>query len=346
MSIDWIAKLRHLLQTVAFCLAISALLYAFQPEKPYQIAVSYSLAIGMLTWALVDFGRHLFPPSEDTDWPVGMAGFTLPMVGIALGYLGGTSLADWWWGFSSWDAMERTQLRVSIGITLLAGIAINYYFYANGKSALLQSKVNEVRGQATEAQLKLLQTQLEPHMLFNTLANLRALIGSDPARAQHMLDHMVAYLRATLSASRASAHSLQAEFDRLRDYLELMAVRMGPRLNYSLTLPPELAHLTMPPLLLQPLVENAIKHGLEPQVQGGSITVHASFDGTLITLQVLDTGMGLSADVFEQPAGQGGFGLTQVRERLATTYGSAGAIKIEHHIPKGTSASVTFPHKP
>ena len=235
--------------------------------------------------------------------------------------------------------MGGTQLRVSIGITLLAGIVINYYFYASGKSALLQAKVTEVRGQATEAQLKLLQTQLEPHMLFNTLANLRALIGSDPTRAQHMLDHMVAYLRATLGASRASAHSVQAEFDRLRDYLELMAARMGPRLSYTLILPPELAHLKMPPLLLQPLVENAIQHGLEPQVQGGSVTVRASHDGTFLKLDVLDTGVGLSGD----PARAGGFGLTQVRERLATTYGSSGAIKIECNKPTGTSASVTFP---
>lgn len=178
-------------------------------------------------------------------------------------------------------------------------------------------------------------------MLFNTLANLRALIGSDPVRAQHMLDHMVAYLRATLSASRASAHSVQAEFDRLRDYLELMAVRMGPRLRYTLTLPPELAHLNMPPLLLQPLVENAIQHGLEPQVQGGSVTVQASYDGTFLTLHVLDTGVGCLGD----PAHAGGFGLTQVRERLATTYGSSGAIKIECNKPIGTSASVTFPCK-
>ena len=263
------------------------------------------------------------------------------MLGIALGYIGGTSLADWWWGFSSWGATDRTQLRVSIGITLLAGVAINYFFYANSKSALLQAKVNEVRGQATEAQLKLLQTQLEPHMLFNTLANLRALSGSDPERAQHMLDHMVAYLRATLNASRASAHSLQAEFDRLRDYLELIAVRMGPRLRYTLNLPPELAHLTMPPLLLQPLVENAIQHGLEPQVQGGSVTVSASYNGTCLTLNVLDTGVGFSGDAMRD----GGFGLTQVRERLATTYGPEGAIKIEYNKPIGTSASVTIPCK-
>ena len=341
MTIDWIAKLRHLLQTLAFCLAIAAIQVALQPDKPYEAPLVYSLAIGTLTWALIDFGCHLFPSSEATGWPAGIAGVILPLLGIALGYLGGTWLADSWFGYSSWGATDRTQLRVSIGITLLAGVAINYYFYASGKSALLQAKVTEVRGQATEAQLKLLQTQLEPHMLFNTLANLRALIGSDPVRAQHMLDHMVAYLRATLSASRATTHSVQAEFDRLRDYLELMAVRMGPRLRYTLTLPPELAHLNMPPLLLQPLVENAIQHGLEPQVQGGSVTVRASSDGTFLTLNVLDTGVGFLGD----PTRADGFGLTQVRERLVTTYGNSGAIKVECNKPIGTSASVTFPYE-
>ena len=98
MSIDWIHKLRHLLQTLAFCLAISAIQYAFQPDRPYEIPVSYSLAIGILTWAFIDFGRHLFHSSDDTGWPAGMAGIMLPMVGIALGYLGGTWLADWWCG--------------------------------------------------------------------------------------------------------------------------------------------------------------------------------------------------------------------------------------------------------
>ena len=101
-------------------------------------------------------------------------------------------------------------------------------------------------------------------MLFNTLANFRALIGTDPARATHMLDSLIDYLRAKLQASRATHHSLQNEFDRLGDYLALMQVRMGPRLTCALDLPAELADQLVPTLLLQPLVENAIKHGLEP----------------------------------------------------------------------------------
>ena len=99
--------------------------------------------------------------------------------------------------------------------------------------------------------------------------------GVDAARAQQMLDHMIAYLRATLDASRAANHPLQAEFDRLRDYLELMAIRMGPRLSYAIDLPPQLADWPVPTLLLQPVVENSIQHGLEPKVEGGRITVSA-----------------------------------------------------------------------
>jgi sensor histidine kinase YesM len=137
-----------------------------------------------------------------------------------------------------------------------------------------------------------------------------------------MLDRMIAYLRATLGASRNSSHSLQAEFDRLRDYLELMAVRMGPRLRYALELPPELATLPVPTLLLQPLVENSIKHGLEPKVEGGTITVRARRDGTMLVLDVTDTGVGFD---LAAPSG-GGFGLAQVRERLATAYGELGRV--------------------
>jgi hypothetical protein len=349
MKIDWIDKLQRLLQTLAFCLAISAIQYAFQPEKPYDIPARYSLAIGTLTWALVDFGRHLFPSSEDYGWPRGIPGIALPVVGIVLGYLGGTVLADWWCGISSWENPGRAQLRISIGITVLAGTAICYYFYMNGKSAWLQARMTEVNSQATEAQLKLLETQLEPHMLFNTLANLRMLIGTDPVRAQDMLDRMIAYLRATLSASRSTQHPLADEFQRLADYLELMAVRMGPRLAYTLDLPEALREVPVPPLLLQPLVENAIRHGLEPEVEGGHITVQARTQAgpkgrMLLVLQVSDTGAGLDAARPAASTAPGtSFGLTQVRERLATLHGEAGQFALAAHAPRGTSATITFP---
>jgi sensor histidine kinase YesM len=185
-------------------------------------------------------------------------------------------------------------------------------------------------------------------MLFNTLANLRALIVVDPARAQTMLDHMIAYLRATLSASRADPnrpHTLQDEFARLQDYLELMAIRMGPRLQYTLDLPEALLQQPVPPLLLQPLVENSIQHGLEPKVEGGSIRVSASRQGELLCLEVQDSGLGLPAPTAGTAQGQQGFGLQQVRERLHTAYGALGTIKIGATGAEGTRASITFPLK-
>ena len=172
-------------------------------------------------------------------------------------------------------------------------------------------------------------------MLFNTLANLRALIGTDPARATHTLDSLIDYLRATLQASRATHHSLQNEFDRPGDYLALMQVRMGPRLTYTLELPAEMADQLVPTLLLQPLVENAIKHGLEPKIEGGSVTVSARREGDNVVVDVLDSGVGLTGGV--------GFGLTQVCERLQAAYGNLATIYLGAASACIAGASITFP---
>ena len=339
MKIDWIDKLRYFLQTMAFSLTISAIQYAFRPERPYEVALVYSLAIGFFTWASIDFGRHLFPSTLETGWPQGRAGVVLPLAGIALGYGLGTLCSDTWFGWSSWDSQALPEMRVSLLISLLAGGSITYYFYTMNKASYLQARMTEARQHANEARLKLLETQLEPHMLFNTLANLRVLIAVDPRRAQDMLDRMVAYLRATLSASRASSHPLEREFDRLRDYLELMAVRMGPRMRYTLDLPPDLAGLSVPTLLLQPLVENSIKHGLEPKLEGGTITVRAQREGTTLTLQVSDTGVGFDMHAPESD----GFGLAQVRERMAAAYGDLGRVQRTSAPGHGTTVMLHLP---
>ena len=346
--IDWIDKLRHLLQTLAFCLTIAALQFAIQPDRPYEFPLIYSLAIGSLTWACIDFGRHLFPSRAATGWPAGWAGGALPACGIVLGYLGGTALADAWFGFSSWDASGRAQLRVSVVITLVAGLAGTYFFYSRGKAAYLQAHMAQAQHDATETRLKLLEAQLEPHMMFNTLANLRVLIATDPSRALAMLDHLIAYLRATLGGARSALHPLQDEFARLADYLEIMAVRMGPRLAFALDLPDALRAVPVPPLLLQPLVENAIRHGLEPQVAGGHIDLRASTrtgpGGSLLVLEVVDSGVGLGATPAHDTDRPGShFGLAQVRERLATLYGAQGTLELIAGNTRGTCARVTFP---
>ncbi len=347
MNIDWVSKLRHMLQVLAFCLVIATVQYAFQPERPYGPPVVYSLFIGTITWAVIDLGRHVFPSAAETGWPHGLPGLALVAGGIVLGYLLGHEIADalcLYFGLYEPGSVphQEGQLRASLLITGLAGIAGTSYFYLKSKSAYLQRKMGEAHQHANEARLKLLETQLEPHMLFNTLANLRALIGSDPQRAQQMLDHMIAYLRATLSASRTTTHTLQAEFDRLRDYLELMAIRMGPRLQFSLQLPPELAQHPVPALLLQPLVENSIQHGLEPRVEGGRVTVSARREGTELVLEVADSGTGPSTS----PVSGAGYGMAHVRERLSTLHGASAQVNFGPGPGGGSLAVLRFPLQP
>ena len=343
MTIDWIDKLRVFLQTMAFCLTIAAIQFAFRPNTDYAVPLVYSVGIGTFTWALIDFGSHLFPSAQETGWPKGAAAVWFPIAGIVGGYMLGTITADAWFGWSSWDLQSVEQIRYSVLVTLLASVAITYFFYTKGKRAELEKQAAQAKAHASESKLKLLQTQIEPHMLFNTLANLRALINTDPHAATKMLDRLNDYLRATLNASRATLHPLQTEFDRLRDYLELMSVRMGPRLQFTLDLPPELASRSVPTLLLQPLVENSIKHGLEPQVAGGSITVRASQTNEALTLQVTDTGVGLRSPSISTP--DNGFGLSQVRERLATAYGNEATLTIAANAPSGTLITIALPLK-
>ena len=312
----------------------------------------YSQCIGLAIWGLIDIGRLALTPDEQRQW---RRLFGIVPAGVVLGYLGGTLAADTLLGKPGQGlaVLQSGQAPALLLMSLAVGAVCAYYFMSQARLASVReeaarasARAEAAQRQAAESQLKLLQTQLEPHMLFNTLANLRVLVGLDPARAQTMLDHLIAYLRATLGASRATLHPLQDEFDRLADYLALMAVRMGPRLSFCLDLPDALRAVPVPPLLLQPLVENSIRHGLEPKVAGGSINVQAQMQGNRLSLTVTDTGLGW--DTATPPAATtltSGFGLTQVRERLHTCYGAEGAIEIVATPSGGTRVSVSFPLK-
>ncbi len=257
------------------------------------------------------------------------------VLGALPGYQLGYWVADALMGTHSPTLLEASprQFAFLLFMVILPSVVASYYFRSREQLAQAQA-------QAAEHQLQLLQAQLEPHMLFNTLANLRVLIRMDPARAQTMLDQLIGFLRATLQASRSGSHSLADEFARLSDYLALMEVRMQDRLRSALTLPPELAEEQVPPLLLQPLVENAIKHGLEPNVEGGELHISARREeGKALVLEVRDTGAGLSqgnATTGTQ------FGLHQVRERLAARYGANATFTLTNSSEGGTLARITI----
>ncbi len=346
----------HALKVAVFCVLIALGLWWFRPGVALHIQLVYSLSGGMLTWAIIDLGRFFIDISSPYHFPRGWRAIALVVAGCAIGHVLGTLIGDAYSGHSSWEFFQdRPRMLVNFFLlSIVSGAVVSFFFYATGKSHFLYAELQASQRQATEAQLQLLQSQLDPHMLFNTLANLRALIATDPPRATHMLDRLNDYLRSTLSASRATEHPLSAEFERLRDYLELMQIRMGPRLAYTLDLPDALANVLVPPLILQSLVENSIVHGLEPQVAGGSITVSAQMEGNTLVLQVADTGAGFNAAHTPE-----GFGIHQVRERLATRYsnqatldfvaayaikqGAAGQKGIQNAPASGTTALLRIP---
>jgi len=177
-------------------------------------------------------------------------------------------------------------------------------------------------------------------MLFNTLANLQGLIALDPERANSMLDQLIQYLRATLGASRSESTTLGDEFAAMEAYLGLMGVRMGERLAYRLELPPELRAARLPPMLLQPLVENAIVHGLEPKIEGGEVRISASACEGLLDIRVCDTGLGLSPGA---ATGGGGVGVATTRERLRVLYGERASILLVPGPAQGTLVRLSLP---
>jgi signal transduction histidine kinase len=190
----------------------------------------------------------------------------------------------------------------------------------------------------TEAKLSLLHAQVEPHFLYNTLASAQLLTRNDPAKADRMLGNLISYLRHSLPRAEASLSSLGDEVERARAYLEIMRIRMGERLALQVQVPEALRAVPMPAMMLQTLAENAIKHGLEPLPEGGTVWISARVSGDRAAITVADDGRGFSED-----GGGRGIGLKNVRERLRLAYGDAASLSIVANFPKGVAATITVP---
>lgn len=348
----WFYELRFGLM---FCLLISVVVTLLW-GKPFSINLTYSYAIGLLTQALIEIGRYGLsawvrrrrPDDESArrHWPGWPLMGTWMLVSVVLGYAGGTAIGNLIIGGPPGMVLlndPRHTIGAILAVTLMAAFAATMHLYLQHRWAADALARTTAERAATEARLKLLEAQLDPHMMFNTLANLRALIDTDPPRAGLMVDQLNRFLRATLSASRAPLHPLASEYDRLRDYLALMQTRMGARLRVELELPEALRAQPVPPLLLQPLVENAIRHGLEPQPGGGTIRLSAALDGPQVRLVVSDNGVGWPQAPAAAPGATPGVGLQLVRERLATLYGPRASLSITAGPTGGTEVTLRLP---
>lgn len=190
----------------------------------------------------------------------------------------------------------------------------------------------------TVAKLSLLHAQVEPHFLYNTLASAQLLTRSDPPRAEEMLGHLIQYLRRSLPRTEDELSTLGAELERALAYLEILKIRMGPRLSVQTDVPENLRATPLPPMMLQTLVENAIKHGLEPRTGGGHVWIRARRSDGVVAITVADDG-----DGFNTKTSGTGIGLKNVRERLRLVYGADASLAVVANFPAGVAATITVP---
>jgi sensor histidine kinase YesM len=227
------------------------------------------------------------------------------------------------------------------------GLLISLMFYVKFRETRAAAALHKAEAEhhllsrhAVEAELKLMQAQVEPHFLFNTLASVQYLVETDPAQASRLLGHLIGYLRSALPQLRAASTTLGREAELARAYLSILQMRIGPRLAFEVDVPADLRDHPFPPNLLISLVENAIKHGIEPTAAGGTVTIGARREGDALVVSVTDTGRGLET---ASPNGGAGVGLTNVRERLAALYGPRGRFTLEPAQPTGARAVLALP---
>jgi len=203
-----------------------------------------------------------------------------------------------------------------------------------------EARIEHLTRELAEARLLVMQAQVEPHFLFNTLANVQHLVETDPPEASRVLDSLIKYLRAALPQMRESTTNLGRELEMARAFLEINRVRMGSRMTFSIDVPDSLKERAFPPMMLISLVENAVKHGVDPCCDCGTITIRAREDEGRLRVSVEDTGEGI------KPKKGGGVGLSNIRERLKALYGTSARLVIEEREPRGVVASIEVLREP
>jgi LytS/YehU family sensor histidine kinase len=235
----------------------------------------------------------------------------------------------------------QTLLLNSMFVVITGFTIISREKMAAAQARMQQERIRRLTSEkrAAETHLKFLQAQIEPHFLFNTLSTILSLLDSDAGKGKAMLIDFIRYLRISLSKARRESSTIEEEISMITAYLSLYKVRMEDRLEFEIHLPENLKKHAMPPMIVQPLVENAIRHGLQDKRDGGRISIRIGRAGDRIRLEVADTGSGFDT---ERPVGTG---LSNVRSRLRSIYGDAARLILEDNSPSGLRATIEVPHE-
>ncbi len=325
--------------TFILSLSIALFFVLLRDDTPFWENLVFSLTTGYTVHlSLALLGPLIKSKSRNIQWALTL---TVLIPALGLGFFLGSIFTH---GYSDGNGLWFFNILINIPLGLAFCAIFIWIFYAKAKqsdanalASKLELKAATKEKQLSEAQLNLLQAQIEPHFLFNTLATVHSLIEEEPRRASTLLEEVNIYLRAALDHSRSKDCLLIHEIELLRAYLGIMKTRMGERFNFDILVNNNVLKLSFPPMLLQPLVENAIKHGLEPKVNGGTLQISGMQKDDKLCLDVIDSGVG-----FINFKGEG-IGLSNVRERLNTLYGKAASFEIKELGKRGVRASIQIP---
>lgn len=316
----------------------ASMLRAMQLNLLISLSVSLSIHALFRSLELALPQRLIDRITSWRDWRAGVFFAGVAVSGALLGAGVGLSLIGRVFEFDALLEFGANPInqRIFLVLTVLITGANWIWFKFRRKHEALQLL-------ATEARLSLLQAQIEPHFLFNTLANVQSLIDVDAPRAKLMLEAFTDYLRAGLGQMRQSDATVASELAMAQSYLQLMQIRMNERLSFEIKASDAARAAVLPPLVLQPLIENAIQHGLEPKVEGGHVLVQARVEQGRLVLSVEDDGLGLDAPRRAGRKGGAGMALENVRARLSSRYRDNAALELSALKP-GTLACLDLPY--
>jgi hypothetical protein len=334
---------RRVLVTLGISILLG-LLNSVSSLSPTSIIVGRALVVGL--FALLVFGLFEQWPARLPKW---MARWALQLLGVVVAVPLGALLAYWLTtGGHPQFAMNPARLR-GFGILTFTGVLVAPWIalgamvrqreaFARSQALAFDLERSELERQALDARMRLLQAQVQPHFLFNTLANVQALVDAGSPQAAKVLASLIAYLRAAVPRLHEPVTTLGQELQLVRAYLELMHLRMPDRLQFTWNVDAATLDLRCPPMTLLTLVENAVRHGIDPSEEGGRIEIDAQLRDGRCHVRVCDTGMGL------QQAGKGpGTGLSTLRERLQLIFGDDAQLRLSSLEPHGVCAEVEFP---
>jgi signal transduction histidine kinase len=328
---------RRVLWVTAICAAATAVVGLVFINTYWDLLVT-ALCVGytsMLLFTVASNVRVAWMPREALQILAVIAGSVL---GTTVAVLAKGRAVTEMFNELLWGVAISVGLGVGFGCVVVAAILLREkHARDQARIHLAEAERHQLEKGMLEAKLQLMQAQVEPHFLFNTLANVQHLVETDPVGAGRMLDSLIRYLRAALPQMRDPNSTLGREVEMARAFLEIQGVRMGSRLEYSIDVPVHLRAHAFPPMMLISLVENAIKHGVDPCCECGSIAIRAHESGGRLRVSVADTGEGV------KPKKGGGVGLSNIRERLKALYGGGATLVLEENAPHGVVASIELP---